>query len=142
MKRTITTLQIELSSLGKDTEASATERRTAIESELETLKRDADEMERAWRAERDRAEEIRKVREELERRRFELEDAQRKGDYQRASELRYSVLPDLEKKLPKEGEEVAKGEGEGARVTSDDVARVLSKVSGDRKRRSKSSADR
>lgn len=87
-------------------------------------------MERQWRSERERAEEIRKVREELEKRRFELEDAQRKGDYQRASELRYSVLPELEKKLPKEGEDAAKGEGEGARVTSDDVARVLSKATG------------
>lgn len=87
-------------------------------------------MERAWRAERERAEEIRRVREELERRRFELEDAQRRGDYQRASELRYSVLPELEKKLPKEGPEGAKASGEGARVTSDDVARVLSKMTG------------
>ncbi|GAA5977592.1 hypothetical protein JCM10908_005033 [Rhodotorula pacifica] len=131
LKRTITTLQIELSSLGKDTEASATERRAAIESELETLKRDADEMERQWRAERERAEEIRQVREELERRRFELEDAQRKGDYQRASELRYSVLPELEKKLPKDGPEgSSSSSGEGARVTSDDVARVLSKTTG------------
>lgn len=130
LKRTITTLQIELSSLGKDTETSATERRAAIESELEVLKRDADEMERAWRAERERAEEIRRVREEVERRRFELEDAQRRGDYQRASELRYSVLPELEKKLPTEGPEGAKASGEGARVTSDDVARVLSKMTG------------
>ncbi|MEI4889766.1 hypothetical protein, partial [Klebsiella pneumoniae] len=55
LKRTITTLQIELSSLGKDTETSATERRAAIESELEVLKRDSDELERAWRAERERA---------------------------------------------------------------------------------------
>lgn len=87
-------------------------------------------MERAWRAERERAEEIRRVREEVERRRFELEDAQRRGDYQRASELRYSVLPELEKKLPTEGPEGAKASGEGARVTSDDVARVLSKMTG------------
>lgn len=127
LRRTITTLQIELSSLGKDTDALARERRAEIESELGTLQSRADEMERAWRGERDRAEEVRRTREELERRRWELDEAQRRGDYQRASELRYSVLPALEKKLPKEGEEDGAAE-EGARVTSDDIARVVSKV--------------
>ncbi|GAA5847957.1 hypothetical protein JCM9279_003509 [Rhodotorula babjevae] len=128
LKRTMTTLQIELSSLGKDTDAVARERRTEIEGELETLQGRVDEMERAWRGERERAEEIRRAREELERRRWELDEAQRAGDYQRASELRYSVLPALEKKLPKEGEE-GSDEG-GSRVTSDDIARVVSKATG------------
>ncbi|BGP41840.1 chaperone ATPase hsp78 [Rhodotorula kratochvilovae] len=128
LRRTITTLQIELSSLGKDTDALARERRAEIEAELGTLQGRVDEMERAWRGERERAEEIRRTREELERRRWELEEAQRRGDYQRASELRYSVLPELEKKLPKEGEEGAADEG--ARVTSDDIARVVSKATG------------
>ncbi|BGP09840.1 chaperone ATPase hsp78 [Rhodotorula toruloides] len=128
LKRMITTLQIELSSLGKDTDPVAAERRTAIEEELSTLKKDAEAMERKWRAERERAEEIRKTREEIELRRFELEEAQRKGDYQRASELRYSVLPELERKLPRDGEG-DKG-GEGARVTSDEIALVLAKATG------------
>ncbi|GAA5940729.1 hypothetical protein JCM3775_004881 [Rhodotorula graminis] len=128
LKRTMTTLQIELSSLGKDTDAVARERRAEIESELKTLQSRVDEMEREWRGERERAEEIRSAREELERRRWELDEAQRAGDYQRASELRYSVLPALEKKLPKEGEE-GSDEG-GSRVTSDDIARVVSKATG------------
>ncbi|GAA6053962.1 hypothetical protein JCM3770_004643 [Rhodotorula araucariae] len=127
LRRTITTLQIELSSLGKDTDTLARERRGEIETELGTLQSRVDEMERAWRGERERAEEIRRTREELERRRWELEEAQRRGDYQRASELRYSVLPELEKKLPQDGEE---GSGEGARVSSDDIARVVSKATG------------
>ncbi|GAA5872762.1 hypothetical protein JCM8547_006335 [Rhodosporidiobolus lusitaniae] len=132
LKRQITTLEIELSSLGKDKDPLSVSRRDAITSELSTLKSQAEEMERAWRAERDRAEEIRQTREEVERRRWELEEAQRRGDFTRASELRYSVLPKLEKKLPKEGEEGSEGEGqgEGARVTSDDVARVISKSTG------------
>ncbi|KPV71691.1 uncharacterized protein RHOBADRAFT_49052 [Rhodotorula graminis WP1] len=128
LKRTMTTLQIELSSLGKDTDAVARERRAEIEGELKTLQSRVDEMEREWRGERERAEEIRSAREELERRRWELDEAQRAGDYQRASELRYSVLPALEKKLPKEGEE-GSDEG-GSRVTSDDIARVVSKATG------------
>lgn len=126
LRRTILTLQIELQSLGKDQDQASRERRQAINEELKELQGQADEMERHWKAERERTEEIRKTREELEERRFELEDAQRRGDFQRASELRYSVLPELEKKLPKDGEEKS---DEGARVTSDDVAAVVSKVS-------------
>lgn len=127
LRRTMTTLQIELSSLGKDKDDASASRREAIEGELRVLQEQADEMEGQWKGERDRAEEIRQTREELEQRRFELEDAQRKGDFQRASELRYAVLPELEKKLPKDGEE--KG-NEGSRVTADDVARVVSKATG------------
>ncbi|GAA5971845.1 hypothetical protein JCM21900_002975 [Sporobolomyces salmonicolor] len=128
LRRTILTLQIELSSLGKDTDELSKTRRDAIEGELKHLQQQADEMERVWKAERDRAEEIRRTREEIEIRRFELEDAQRKGDFQRASELRYAVLPQLERKLPKEGEEGTSSEG--ARVTADDVAMVVSKATG------------
>lgn len=123
----ITTLQIELSSLGKDTDTLSMSRRHEIEMELGELKAQSEELDAAWKAERNRAEEIRSTREEIERRRWELEEAQRQNDFGRASELRYSVLPALEAKLPKDGE--GKGEtGEGARVTSDDVARVISKV--------------
>ncbi|GAA6037419.1 hypothetical protein JCM8097_008562 [Rhodosporidiobolus ruineniae] len=128
LKRTITTLQIELSSLGKDKDEVSVHRREDIEAELKELKAQSEEMERKWRDERERAEEIRRTREEIERRRWELEEAQRRGDYTRASELRYSVLPGLEAKLPKEGEDGAASEG--ARVTSDDIARVVSKSTG------------
>ena len=126
VRRTITTLSIELSSLGNDKDATSNQRREAIETELQELQGQANEMDSVWKGEREKTEEIRRTREELEQRRFELEDAQRRGDFSRASELRYAVLPELEKKLPKEGEE--KG-SEGARVTADDVARVVSKVS-------------
>ncbi|GAA5825365.1 hypothetical protein JCM11251_006951 [Rhodosporidiobolus azoricus] len=132
LKRTITTLEIELSSLGKDKDSTSVSRRDAITSELADLKDQAQAMEQQWRAERDRGEEIRRTREEIERRRWELDEAQRKGDYGRASELRYSVIPALEAKLPKEGEgEGAEAGSEGgARVTSDEVARVVSKSTG------------
>ncbi|GAA5886607.1 hypothetical protein JCM6882_005831 [Rhodosporidiobolus microsporus] len=130
LKRTITTLEIELSSLGKDKDATSLQRRDAITAELSTLKSQASEMEQQWRGERERAEEIRRTREEIERRRWELEEAQRKGEYGKASELRYSVIPALEAKLPREGEAEGEAGGEGARVTSDEVARVVSKSTG------------
>lgn len=51
---------------------------------------------------RQKLEEIKKTKEDLEQARVELETAQRAGNFQRASELRYGVIPSLEKKLPKD----------------------------------------
>lgn len=127
IRRTVTTLEIERSSLGKDQDSASRERREAIEVQLKELQGKGDELESIWKGERERAEEIRRTREEVEERRFELEDAQRRGDFQRASELRYSILPALERKLPTEGEDKT---DEGARVTSDDIARVVSRATG------------
>ena len=128
LQRRIMRLEIERSSLGKDKDSASIERRAEIDGELTELRARADEMERKWRDERRRAEEIRETKEELERRRFELEDAQRRGEYERASRLRFEVIPALEQKLPDE-QDAASGES-GDRVTSDDIARVVSKSTG------------
>lgn len=64
----------------------------------------------------------------LEEAKHELEVAQRKGDFEAASRLRYATIPQLEREIP------AKGNGEGAmlseRVTSDDIARVVARATG------------
>lgn len=97
-----------------------------IEQELSDLEAQAQQMDRAWRSERNRGEEIKRAREELESARWRLEEAQRRGAFDEASRLRYETIPELEKKIPSEKE--ASGEL-SARVTSDDVARVVAKVS-------------
>ncbi|KAL8290377.1 hypothetical protein RQP46_002635 [Phenoliferia psychrophenolica] len=129
IERTLTTLQIELSSLGKDRDEVSTERRKVLEEEVKELKAQAKIMEDAWKEERRKTEEIAGLREELERRRFELIETQRAGDYQRASELRYSIIPSIVKRLPVdvEGDESAQL---GDRVGSDDIARVVAKATG------------
>lgn len=64
----------------------------------------------------------------LEEAKHELEVAQRKGDFEAASRLRYATIPELEREIP------AKGNGESAmlseRVTSDDIARVVARATG------------
>lgn len=124
----ITELQIELSSLGRDTDDVSLARREVIAAELAKLESEAKEMERTWREERNRGEEIKKAREELEAARWGLEEAQRRGEFDRASRLRYETIPELVKKIPSEGVKAKGEEQEGARVTSDDVARVVAKV--------------
>ncbi|KAK4703821.1 hypothetical protein P7C70_g2386, partial [Phenoliferia sp. Uapishka_3] len=129
IERTLTTLQIELSSLGKDRDEVSKERRKVLEEEVKELKAQAKVMDDAWREERKRTEEVAGLREELERRRFELMETQRAGDYQRASELRYSIIPGIIKRLPVDVEDDGNAQI-GDRVGSDDIARVVAKATG------------
>ncbi|KAK4049850.1 chaperone ATPase hsp78 [Microbotryomycetes sp. JL201] len=125
LERHITELQIELSSLGKDQDEVSKSRREVIENEVKELEAKAKAMESTWRQERAKSQEIQQAREELERRRFELEEAQRQGKFDEASRLRYETIPNLERKIPEDGEGTDSG-----RVTSADVAKVVAKATG------------
>ncbi|SCZ88612.1 BZ3500_MvSof-1268-A1-R1_Chr10-2g03019 [Microbotryum saponariae] len=128
LEQHLTTLQIELSSLGKDQDEASRSRREVLVDEIARLKDKASKMEKEWRDERERGERIRQAKEELERKRFELEEAVRTGQFDKASELRYSIIPKLEAQVPKDGQEAA--EAGQARVTASDVARVVAKATG------------
>ena len=75
------------------------------------------------------------MKERLEEAKYELEVAQRQGQYEKASRLRFSTIPELEKKLPKENDP-REEDGEGSlsmlheRVTSSDISRVVAKATG------------
>jgi len=88
-------------------------------------------------AERARLDRIKDTKLRLEKAKHELDVAQRHGNYERASQLRFSTMPDLERQLPKESEFAKDGEEpEGPlamvheRVTSNDIARVVAKATG------------
>ncbi|KAK4050193.1 chaperone ATPase hsp78 [Microbotryomycetes sp. JL221] len=125
LQRHITELQIELSSLGKDQDDASKSRREVIESQVKDLESKAQSMESTWRQERSKSQEIQQAREELEKRRFELDEAQRQGKFDEASRLRYETIPNLERKIPDDGEGTDAG-----RVTSADVAKVVAKATG------------
>jgi ATP-dependent Clp protease ATP-binding subunit ClpB len=80
------------------------------------------------RAERERLQRNKERKRRLEDAKHKLEVAQRKGDYEAASRLRYATIPELEREIP------AEGNGNGAmlseRVTSDDIARVVARATG------------
>lgn len=136
LDRQIMTIQIELESLRKESDIASKERREQLEKSL-TLKQDeVGALTEKWEHERAEIEEIKKVKEELETARLELDQAQREGNFARASELRYSRIPELQKKLPEEegGESTAKTNASGTlihdSVTADDIAAVVSKSTG------------
>lgn len=84
--------------------------------------------------ERTRIERIKDIKQRLESAKYELEVAQREGQYELASRLRFSTIPELQKQLPKENESTEEGNSPIAmlhdRVTSNDIARVVAKSTG------------
>lgn len=85
--------------------------------------------------ERARLDRIKDLKKRLEDAKHELEVAQRQGQYERASQLRFGIIPDLEHQLPKDGE-LKEDNAEGPlamlhdRVTSSDISRVVAKATG------------
>lgn len=137
LDRQIMTIQIELESLRKESDIASKERREQLEKSL-TLKQDeVGALTEKWEKERAEIEEVKKAKEELEAARLELEQAQRDGNFAKASELRYAKIPDLQKRLPAEqgGESTAPPTSSSDTlihdsVTADDIATVVSKSTG------------
>lgn len=135
LDRQILTIQIELESLRKETDIASRERRESLEKTLKAKQSQVKDLTERWDQERAEIEAIKKAKQELEDSRNELDQAERAGDLARASELRYSIIPNLQKKLPSETAETVAGAG-GAdtlihdSVTADDIANVVSRSTG------------
>lgn len=127
----IMTIQIELESLRKEKDVASRERREKLEKDLQALQDEVKTLNERWDSERGEIETIKKTQADLEKAKIELEMAQREGNFGRASELRYSVIPSLEQKLPKEGEQ-PKTDGTLIHdsVTADDIAQVVARITG------------
>lgn len=127
----IMTIQIELESLRKEKDIASRERREKLENDLKSLQEEVKALNERWDNERGEIETIKKTQADLEKAKVELEMAQREGNFGRASELRYSVIPSLEQKLPKEGEQ-PKTDGTLIHdsVTADDIAQVVARITG------------
>ncbi|KAH3330758.1 hypothetical protein KXW13_007162 [Aspergillus fumigatus] len=132
LDRQITTIQIELESLRKETDISSRERREKLQEDLKAKQEESAKLTEVWEKEKAEIESLKRTKEELERARFELDRAQREGNFAKAGELRYSTIPSLEAKLPKEGEEAAAGGTTLIHdsVTPDDIANVVSRTTG------------
>ncbi|KAG0232623.1 chaperone ATPase hsp78 [Actinomortierella wolfii] len=118
LDRSIVTMEIELESLRKETDPLSVSRRTKLEEDLQKKKQESQRLTEIWKKEREKLESIKNAKAELEQAKIELEAAQRRGDFTRASELRYGVIPDLEAKLPKE-EQIPMEAIEGALTDTD-----------------------
>lgn len=135
LDRQIMTIQIELESLRKETDITSRERREKLENTLKEKQDEAAKLQEKWDAERAEIQTIKTAKESLERARTELDQAQREGNFAKASELRYSVIPDLEKRVPGESAESSDPSKDPDSlvhdsVTADDIAGVVSRTTG------------
>lgn len=127
--RRIIQMKIEREALRKESDKASQDRLIKLENELRTLEAESAELTSRWKAEKEILHQGQKIKEEIDRARQELEQAQRKGDYNRAGELTYSVIPQLEKKL-KEAEQSAENRMLNEVVTEEMIAEVVSRWTG------------
>ncbi len=128
--REIVRLKIEAEALKKETDSASKDRLGRLEKELADLEERSTAITTRWRSEKDKLGRAAELKKRLEDARNELASAQRQGQYQRAGELAYGVIPELEKELSDtEGAENGTGLMEEA-VTPDHVAGVVSRWTG------------
>jgi ATP-dependent Clp protease ATP-binding subunit ClpB len=131
VRRRIMQLEIEREALRKEKDRASVERLARLEKELADLKEEQTRLQSHWEQEKEAIQAGRKVKEELEQVRHEIEQAQRSGDYAKASELQYGRLPELDRQI-KEHEERLAALQKSQRmlkeeVDEEDIAEVVAK---------------
>ncbi|HEU0157244.1 MAG TPA: ATP-dependent chaperone ClpB [Stellaceae bacterium] len=129
LDRRIVQLKIEREALKKENDPGSRDRLEKLVKELEELEERSAELTAQWRAEKDKLAGAQKLKEQLDQARAELEIVQRRGDWSRAGELTYGVVPELERKL-EEAEAAETGRMLEEAVTEEHIAAVVSRWTG------------
>jgi len=130
LDREIVRLKIEQEALKKERDAASKDRLKRLEKDLAALQEQADALTAKWKSEKDKLNSAAELQNKLDKAKNDLADAIRRGDYQRAGELQYGAVPEIERKL-KETEGAAKsGVVVSEAVTADNVAAVVSRWTG------------
>ena len=133
--RRLMQLEIEKVALSKETDKASKERLTTLEKEIADLKDEEKELKSQWEREKEEAGKVAKINEEIEKIKLQIEEAQRKNDYNKLAELQYGKLPALEKQKEAE-EEKAKDNSSVANkllkqeIDSEEIAEVVGKWTG------------
>ena len=128
--REIVRLKIEQEALKKERDPGSRERLKNLEKELASLEKQSADLTARWKSEKEKLSEAQKLKTELDHLRTELANAQRKGEFQRAGELAYGSIPDIEKKLKTIEASDSKGAMVQEAVTPDNIAAVVSRWTG------------
>ncbi|MBV8096630.1 MAG: AAA family ATPase, partial [Acetobacteraceae bacterium] len=126
LDRRLIQLKIEREALRKEDDPASRDRLEKLERELAEVEEKSNAMAAAWKAEKDKVAETKKLKERLDQARSEAEVAQRRGDLARASQLLYGEIPEIERKLAQQGD----GQLVNEAVTEEQIAQVVSRWTG------------
>ncbi|MBM3781082.1 MAG: ATP-dependent chaperone ClpB [Acidobacteria bacterium] len=134
VRRRVMQLEIEREALRKETDKASIERLSRLERELSELKAEDERLRQQWEREKSAIQKTRSLKEELEQVRLEADQAQRRGDYGRASELQYGRVPELERQIAAEAGLLA-ADSQAPRmlkeeVDEEDIAEVVGRWTG------------
>jgi ATP-dependent Clp protease ATP-binding subunit ClpB len=134
LERQAMQLEMERTALKKEKDAASKERLAKLEKELADVREEANRLKAQWLKEKEEIGKTQKLAEQIEQLKTELEQAQRRGDLGRASEIQYGRLPELQRQLD---EAAAHAKGDGAaptllteEVTEEDIAKVVASWTG------------
>jgi ATP-dependent Clp protease ATP-binding subunit ClpB len=131
IQRRMAQLEIERVALQKEKDAASKERLANLEKELANLKEQSAGITAKWKQEKELMDSAQKLREEKDQLQIELEQANRRADYQKAAEIQYGRLRDIDAKIAESEAKLAELQKQGAllkkQVTEDDIAEVVSK---------------
>ncbi len=128
-------LKIEREAVKKETDPASKKRLELIEQEIKRLDREYADLEEIWKAEKAQVTGSQHIMEEIEKVKVAMEDAKRKGDWQKVSELQYGKLPQLEAQLKKADKKLAGEDAKKPRllrtqVGTEEIAEVVSRATG------------
>ena len=134
LEREILQLEIEKQALSRETDAKSKERLDDIEKRIADLQEKSSAMKAKWQSEKEEIEKMRTAKEQLEQARLELERARQQGDLNKAAELQYGKIPEIEKELETEQNRLSELQQDGVflkeEVDEEDVAEVVAKWTG------------
>ena len=130
LDREIVRLKIEQQALKKERDAASKDRLKRLEKDLAQLEESADALTAKWKSEKDKLNSAAELQKQLDKAKNDLADAVRRGDYQKAGELQYGTVPELEKKLKATESATASTVVASEAVTADNIAAVVSRWTG------------
>jgi ATP-dependent Clp protease ATP-binding subunit ClpB len=129
LERRLIQLRIEREAVKKEKDEASQKRLTLIEGEIARLEKEYSDLEEIWKAEKAQVQGSQHVKEELEKLKLQMEEARRKGDWQRMSEIQYGRIPQLEAQL-KNSDKTVKAKLVRTQVGADEIAEVVSRATG------------
>ena len=133
ISRKIMQHQIEETALKKEKDEQSQKRLAEIQKEIAEMQSKFNEMKAKWKNEKDAISKVQKIREEIEKVNSEIENAERNYELNKAAELKYGKLPELQKELKKEEEIAAKSKESSllrTKVTDEEITRIIAKWTG------------